>query len=30
MLEDAADSLVVGGELEIFTPMYAILAEKPL
>jgi len=29
LLNDAADNLVKGGELEIFTPMYFFLAQKP-
>ncbi|KAI8072630.1 S-adenosyl-L-methionine-dependent methyltransferase [Gongronella butleri] len=30
LLNDAADSLVQGGQMDIFTPMYFFVAEKPL
>ncbi|CDS05449.1 hypothetical protein LRAMOSA07977 [Lichtheimia ramosa] len=30
LLNDAAEMLVAGGEMEIFTPMYFFLVEKPL
>lgn len=30
LLNDAADKLIQGGELEIFTPMYFFLVQKPV